>query len=153
MSIDARLNDLGIELPNPPIPKVHYITHRQVGDLLFLTGVVGTTNGEQIYRGKVGGEVSLDDAYQAARLCGLNHLTIIKSALGSLDRVECFVKMTGYINAAPGFLEMPKVLNGASDLFTEVFGDAGAHVRAAIGIAEIGNLHPVETDLVVQVKP
>jgi enamine deaminase RidA (YjgF/YER057c/UK114 family) len=152
MSVDERLAELGIELPEPPVPKGHYITHRRVGDLLFLTGVVGTTNGEQIYRGKVGAEVSLEDAYQAARLCGLNHLTIIRSALGSLDAVECFVKMTGYINAAPGFLDMPKVLNGASDLFTEVFDEAGSHVRAAIGIAEIGNLHPVETDLIVQVK-
>lgn len=152
MSVDSRLVELGIQLPDPPVPKGHYITYRQVGELLFLTGVVGTTNGEQIYRGKVGAEVSLDDAYQAARLCALNHLTIIRSALGSLDRIECFVKMTGYINAAPGFLDMPKVLNGASDVFNEVFGDAGAHVRAAIGIAEIGNLHPVETDLIVQVK-
>lgn len=152
MAIEERLVELGLELPNPPIPKGHYITYRQVGDLLFLTGVVGTRNGEQLHRGKVGAEVTLEQAQEAARQCALNHLSIIRDALGSLDRVACFVKMTGYVNAAPGFLEMPSVLNGASDLFTELFGEAGAHVRAAIGIAEIGNLHPVETDLIVQVK-
>lgn len=153
MRIEQRLAELGIELPKPPDPVANYIGWRRVGDLLFLGGVVPNVNGVQKYAGKVGSDLTLQDGYQAARLCALNHLAILKAALGDLDRVQYFVKMIGYINAAPGFTDMPDVLNGASDLFVEVFGEAGRHSRAALGVASLHLDFPVETELTVLATP
>ena len=105
-----------------------------VDNLLFVGGNVGRLNAEPLaYTGKVGGEVMLEQAYEMARRCALNHLAAIKAALGDLDRVERVVKVTGYVNAAPGFNEMPKVINGESDLLVELLGEQGRHARAARG--------------------
>jgi|SRR5580692_5171339 enamine deaminase RidA (YjgF/YER057c/UK114 family) len=153
MRVEQRLAELGLELPQPPDPVGNYIGWRRAGDLLFMGGVVSNINGEQKYAGKVGSDLTLEEGYAAARLCAMNHLAILKDALGDLDRVEHFVKMVGYINAAAGFTEMPKVLNGASDLFVSVFGDAGRHCRLALGVAELDVNFPVETELTVLVSP
>ena len=153
MRVENRLAELGLELPRTPIPVGHYLGYRQVGDLLFLGGVVANPNGEQRFEGKVGAEVTLEEGIEAARLCALNHLAILSDALGDLDRVDYLVKLVGYVNAAPGFTDMPKVLNGASDLFIEVFGEAGRHARAALGVASLGREHPVETELIVRIHP
>ena len=152
MHVEQRLRDLGLELPNPPQPVANYVSWTQANDVMFLGGVSNRWNGELRYVGKVGSRLSLDDGYQAARLCALNHIAILKSALGDLDRVARILKMVGYINAAPGFNQLPSVLNGASDLLVEVFGDKGRHARLAIGVAELNADIPVETELTVQVQ-
>jgi enamine deaminase RidA (YjgF/YER057c/UK114 family) len=100
----------------------------------------------------VGDRVTLEQAYEMARRCALNHLAIIKSALGDLDRVERVVKMIGYVNVAPGFTQMPQVVNGASDLFIELWGPRGEHARAAVGVASLANDAPVETEVIVQIR-
>jgi enamine deaminase RidA (YjgF/YER057c/UK114 family) len=155
MEIERKLAELGIEVPAPPVPAAHYIPYVQVGNLLFVGGNTGRLNGQpHLYAGKVGDHVTLDQAYQMARHCALNHLAIIKSAVGDLDRVERFVKLLGFVNVAPGFTKMPQVVNGASDLFIENLAGtrAGQHARAAVGVASLANEAPVETEVIVQIK-
>jgi enamine deaminase RidA (YjgF/YER057c/UK114 family) len=153
MEIEKKLASLGLELPVPPTPAAHYIPYVRVGNLLFVGGNTGRLNGRpHNYVGKVGDHVTLEQAYQMARHCALNHLAIIKSALGDLDRVERFVKMIGYVNVAPDFNKMPQVVNGASDLFIELWGERGEHARAAVGVAALANDAPVETEVIVQVR-
>jgi enamine deaminase RidA (YjgF/YER057c/UK114 family) len=152
MEIENRLKALGYELPRPPEPAANYIGYVQVGNLLYIGGNIGRINGVIKYRGKVGDQVTLEQAYDAARNCALNHLAIMKDALGDLDRIERIVKVLGYVNAAPGFTDMPKVVNGESDLLVQVFGDRGRHTRAAIGVASLSQDAPVENEITVQVK-
>jgi enamine deaminase RidA (YjgF/YER057c/UK114 family) len=153
MEIEKKLAALGFKLPAPPIPAAHYIPYVRVGNLLFVGGNTGRLDGKaHAHVGKVGDHVTLEQAYQMARHCALNHLAIIKSALGDLDRVERVVKMIGYVNVAPGFNRMPQVINGASDLFIELWGERGEHARAAVGVAALANDAPVETEVIVQVR-
>lgn len=153
MEIEKKLAALGLKLPSPPQPVATYIGFVQVNNLLFVGGSIGRINGQRLkYTGKVGGQVTLEQAYEMARNCGLNHLAIIKAALGSLDRVERIVKVTGYVNVAPGFKDMPKVVNGESDLLVELWGNQGQHARAAIGVASLGGDAPVETEVIVQIR-
>jgi enamine deaminase RidA (YjgF/YER057c/UK114 family) len=152
MEIEERLKQLGFELPNPPVPAANYIGYVRVGNLLFIGGNIGRINGALKYRGKVGEAVTLEQAYEMARNCALNHLAIMKAALGDLDKVERIVKVLGYVNVAPGFTDMPKVVNGESDLLVQVFGERGRHTRAAVGVASLSQDSPVETEVTVQVK-
>ena len=152
MEIENRLKALGIELPNVPTPAANYIGYVRVDNLLFISGNIGRINGVIKYRGKVGADVTLEQAYDAARNCALNHLAIMKAALGDLDKVERIVKVLGYVNVAPGFIDMPKVVNGESDLLVQLFGERGRHTRAAIGVASLSNDAPVENEVTVQVK-
>ncbi len=153
MEIEKKLATLGLQLPTPPQPAAHYIPFVRVGHLLFVGGNTGRLNGEpHTHVGKVGDKVTLEQGYEMARCCALNHLAIIKSALGDLDRVERFVKLIGYVNVAPGFTKMPQVVNGASDLFVELWGERGEHARAAVGVASLANDAPVETEVIVQIK-
>lgn len=152
MEIEKRLKDLGYELPKPPIPAATYIGSVRVGNLLFIGGNIGRINGTLKFRGKVGDSVSLDQAYEAARSCALNHLAIMKAALGDLDGVERIVKVLGYVNVAPGFTDLPKVVNGESDLLVQLWGDRGQHTRAAVGVAALSQDAPVETEITVQIK-
>ena len=112
MEIETKLKELGLVLPNPPVPAANYIGYVRVGSLLFIGGNIGRINGVLKYRGKVGAGVTLEQAYDAARNCALNHLATMKAALGDLDRVERIVKVLGYVNVAPDFIDMPKVING-----------------------------------------
>ncbi|HEX9442864.1 MAG TPA: RidA family protein [Candidatus Binatia bacterium] len=151
--IEARLAALGLELPRPPTPAATYISHVRVGDLLFVGGNIGRLNGQPPkHTGKVGAEVTLEQAYEMARHCALNHLAVIKAALGNLDRVERIVKVLGFVNAAPGFTDMPRVVNGASDLFVQLWGSRGEHARAAVGVASLSKDAPVETEVIVEIK-
>ena len=150
--IEEKLKELGYELPGVPVPAANYIAYVRVGDLLFIGGNIGRINGVLKYRGKVGGTVTLEQAYDAARNCALNHLAIMKSALGDLDKVERIVKVIGYVNVAPGFMDMPKVVNGESDLLVQIWGERGQHTRAAVGVASLSQDSPVETEITVQVK-
>ena len=152
MEIENKLKALGIVLPDPPTPAANYIGYVRVGNLLFIGGNIGRIDGVIKYRGKVGAEISVEQAYDAARNCALNHLAIMKSALGDLDKVERIVKVLGYVNVAPGFVDMPKVVNGESDLLVQVFGEKGRHTRAAVGVASLSQDAPVENEITVQVK-
>jgi enamine deaminase RidA (YjgF/YER057c/UK114 family) len=151
--IEEKLAALGFELPRPPTPAATYIASVRVGDLLFVGGNIGRLNGEPPkHTGKVGDTVSIEQAYEMARHCALNHLAIIKAALGSLDRVKRIVKVLGFVNSAPGFTDMPKVVNGESDLLVDLWGRRGEHARAAVGVASLSKDAPVETEIIVQVK-
>ena len=152
MEIETKLKELGLELPKPPVPAANYIGYVRVGNLLFIGGNIGRINGVLKYRGKVGAGVTLEQAYDAARNCALNHLATMKAALGDLDRVERIVKVLGYVNVAPDFIDMPKVINGESDLLVQIFGERGQHTRAAVGVASLSQNSPVETEVTVQVK-
>jgi len=153
MEIEKKLASLGLELPAPPKPAAHYIPYVKVGNILFVGGNIGRLNGQPlIHVGKVGDKVTLEQGYEMARNCALNHLAVIKSALGDLDRVERFVKLLGFVNVAPGFNKMPQVINGASDLFVELWGERGEHARAAVGVSSLSNDAPVETEVIVQIK-
>ena len=153
MVIERRLEELGFVLPTPSKAAGTYISSVRVGNLLFVGGNIGRFDGEPLkYAGKVGDTVTIEQAYEMARNCALNHLAKIKAALGDLDRVDRIVKVNGYVNVAPGFKDMAKVVNGESDLLVKLWGDRGAHTRAAVGVASLGGDAPVETELVVQVK-
>jgi enamine deaminase RidA (YjgF/YER057c/UK114 family) len=152
LEVEKRLKEMGLELPAPPVPAANYIGCVRVGLLLFVGGNIGRINGELKYSGKVGDKVTLAQAYEMARNCALNHLAIIKASIGDLDRVERIVKVLGYVNVAPGFTDMPKVVNGESDLLVQLWGERGQHARAAVGVAALGAEAPVETEVIVQIR-
>jgi enamine deaminase RidA (YjgF/YER057c/UK114 family) len=153
MSAEARLKQLGITLPVVPAPMANYLPYRIAGNLLFLAGQGPRDASGNALTGKVGAEVSLDEAYQRARLIGLQLLSTARAALGSLDRVETVVKMLCMVNAVPDFKDHPKVANGMSDLFVEVFGDAGKHARSAVGMGSLPNQISVEIEGIFSTKP
>ena len=134
MSIHDRLAELGIELPAPVRPVANYVRYVQTGNLLFVSGT-GPAPGTP--QGKVDADVSVEEAYQAARSTGLQILATVQDALGSLDRVTRVVKVLGMVNSSPDFGDQPAVINGCSDLLVEVFGDAGRHSRSAVGFAAL----------------
>jgi enamine deaminase RidA (YjgF/YER057c/UK114 family) len=152
MSYELRLKELGIELPAAPKPVANYLPVVRVGDLLFLSGVLPSKEGQLVMTGKLGADVSIEQGVAAARLAVLNALAIVKAEAGSLDRVKRIVKMVGHIASAPGFTDQPLVLNGASDLLVAVFGEAGRHARVAVGAAELPRQAPIEIELIVQVS-
>jgi enamine deaminase RidA (YjgF/YER057c/UK114 family) len=155
--IETRLQELGIILPRPPKPVAQYIPGVLVGELLFVAGTIGTVvdeNDEDVLpiRGKLGRDLTIEQGYESARYTAINHLAMIKAVIGDLDRVERIVRLIGYVNAAPGFTKAPWVLNGASDLFIEVFGpERGRHARAALYQNELTYDAPIENELIVQV--
>lgn len=154
MRIEKKLEELGWKIP--PVYRFKspaIVPFVQVGNLLFLSGMVGMdAEGKLKYVGKVDTECSIEDGYQSARLSILNHLASIQSAVGDLDRVERIVSLVGYVNSSPGFRDQSKVVNGASDALIAIFGDQGKHVRASYGIAELSMNAPLETEIVVQLK-
>lgn len=152
MSFELRLKELGIELPAAPKPVANYLPVVRVGDLLFLSGVLPSKEGQLVMTGKLGADVSIEQGVAAARLAVLNALAIVKAEAGSLDRVKRIVKMVGHIASAPGFTDQPLVLNGASDLLVAVFGEAGRHARVAVGAAELPRQAPIEIELIVQMS-
>jgi enamine deaminase RidA (YjgF/YER057c/UK114 family) len=150
-SAEARLAERHIVLSTPAKPIGNYVEYVRVGNLLYLAGHGGGDkwNG----KGKVGRELTVEQGYQAARDVGLNLLATAKAALGNLDRVRRVVRIFGMVNSAPGFGDQPKVINGGSDLMTEVFGETnGRGVRAAVGMAELPNGMPVEMEMILEVK-
>lgn len=151
-AIVAKLTELGITLPNPPPSGGNYLPFRRVGALLYLPGTISSRNGELIYQGKVGAELTLEAGYEAAKLCALNLLACVQAATGSLDAVKQIVSVNGYVNCADGFADSPNVINGASDLLVALYGDAGRHVRAAIGVAGLPMNAAVEVQMLVELK-
>jgi enamine deaminase RidA (YjgF/YER057c/UK114 family) len=151
MSYEQKLVQLGLELPAPPKPVANYVPVVKTGDLLFLSGVLPSRDGQLLMTGKLGQNLTIDQGMEAARVAVLNGLSIIRQEAGSLDRVKRIVKMVGHIASAPGFTDQPQVLNGASDLLVSLFGDAGRHARVAVGAAELPRQAPIEIELIVQV--
>jgi enamine deaminase RidA (YjgF/YER057c/UK114 family) len=149
--IEERLAELGIILPPAPQPVASYIPVKVVGDLAWVAAQIPMQDGAVTVAGKVGGEVTIDDANAGARRCALQALAALQAALGTLDRVKGIVKLDVFVASATGFIDHPKVANGASDLLVEVFGDEGRHARAAVGVPELPLGAAVEVALLVQV--
>ncbi|MGH7257837.1 MAG: RidA family protein [Nitrospiraceae bacterium] len=152
MSIEARATELGLEFPTPPKPLASYIPAVQVGELLFLSGVLPLRNGQLLVTGKIGRDLTVDQGREAARLAVLNALAIARSELGTLDRIKRVVRMVGHVASGEGFVQQPAVINGASDLLVELFGEAGRHARVAVGAAELPLNSPVELELIFMVR-
>jgi enamine deaminase RidA (YjgF/YER057c/UK114 family) len=152
MGAEARLKELGIVLPELQKPVANYLPYRLVGNVLYLAGQgPRDSKGVQLI-GKLGVDISIEEGYRRARLVGLGLLGAMRDALGSLDRVDFIVKLLGMVNAAPNFNDSPKVINGCSDLFVEVFGEAGRHARSAVGNVMLPNQISVEIEGIVSVK-
>ena len=150
--IESRLENLGISLPDEPVPIANYVPGVRVGNLVFLSGLGpaarpdGTTPS-----GKVGRDLTTEEGYEAARLTGINILARLKGVLGDLDKVRRVVKLLGMVNSAPDFNQQPAVVNGCSDLLVEVFGEKGRHARSAVGMVSLPNDIPVEIEVVIEV--
>ncbi len=148
--VGDRLKELGYELPSVPNPAGSYVPATSTGSLLFTAGQLPFKEGQLQYTGKVGKDVSVEEAKEAARLCALNALAAIEAEAGSLENVRRVVKVTGYVASAAGFNRQPEVINGASDFLSEVFGERGAHARSAVGVAELPLDAPVEDEIIVE---
>ncbi len=148
-----RLAELGIELPQAPAPAANYIPFVVTGNLVFVAGQVPVQNGEVRFKGRLGEDMDVDEGYQAARLCGLNLIAQAQAAAdGDLDKIKRVVKLGGFVNATSDFTDHPKVVNGASDLMAEVFGEAGKHARFAIGAGSLPLGVSVEVDGVFELE-
>lgn len=152
MSHEAKLQELGLTLPEVPAPGGNYVHAVRTGNLLFLAGKGPFTEDGTGFYGKVGSDISVEDAYQHARSVGLTLIAVMQQELGSLDKVKQIVKVLGMVNAVPDFEQQPAVINGCSDLFVEVFGDAGRHARSAVGMGSLPRQISVEIEVIVEVE-
>jgi len=152
MSVEQKLQSLGITIPETPQPVAAYIPALQVNDLVFTSGQIPMVNGELKFRGKLGTEISKEQGYEAAKICVLNALSAIKGVIGNLDRIVQIVKVVGFVASAEGFTEQPAVINGASEFLQTVLEKKGTHARSAVGVSELPLGVPVEVELIVQVK-
>lgn len=149
---EKRLQELGIELPEPPNPVANYVNGVRTGDLIFLAGKgPKRADGSEI-TGKLGDDVSIEEGYEGARLTAINQLAVLKAMLGDLSKVKRVVKVLGMVNSTPDFVEQPAVINGFSDLIVEVFGERGRHARAAVGMASLPRGQAVEIEMIVEVE-
>ncbi len=149
---EARLIELGIDLPDAPTPVANYVNSRRDGNKVYLSGKGPLYPDGRQSTGKVGTDVSTENAYQDARMAGINLIAALKAEIGSLDRLDYIVKLLGLVNGSPDFGDHPKVINGCSDLLVEVFGDRGRHARSAIGVGSLPNNITVEIEMIVRVK-
>ena len=145
------LDSLGVALPQAPNPGGNYVSWKRIGQIMYLSGVISTAGGE-IITGVVGADRTVQEGYEAAKACALMHLAILLGELGSLSHVAEVISVNGYVNAVAGFPDSPAVINGASDLLVQVFGDAGRHVRAAVGVNALPRNALVEVQMTVRVK-
>ena len=153
MGAEERLKELSLDLPPAPQPVASYVPVVVSGDLAFVAGQVAMSEGKPLWSGKLGAEIDVDTGIQAARRCAMQALSALRAELGSLDRVARIVKVSVYVASAEGFTDQPKVANGASDLFVDVFGDAGRHARAAVGVAELPLGAPIEVEVIAEIEP
>ena len=151
MKIEDKIKALGIDLPSAPEPIANYIPCLQSGNLVFVSGQGPIINGKQLYTGKVGAEVTREEGYEAARACCINLLSQLKLFLGDLDKIKRVVHIKGYVASADDFTNQPAVINGASDLLVEIFGEAGRHTRCALGLNVLPTDIPVEVEMIVEV--
>lgn len=150
-SPEQNLSNLCLTLPQLPAPGGNYVSAKRVGQVVYLSGVI-STGADGVIAGTAGADRTIEEGYAAARACALTHLAVLRRELGSLDHVAEVLTVNGYVNAAPGFCDSPAVINGASDLLVEVFGDAGRHVRAAVGVSALPRNALVEIQMTVKVK-
>ena len=150
--IEKKLQELGLTLPGPPAPAASYLPFRINGNTLILAGVICISEGKVTHAGQVGRDQTVETGYAAAQVCALNALASIKAALGELDRVRDFLFVSGYVNAVAGFDQSPQVINGASDLFLKVFGEAGRHARAAVAVNGLPRGATAEIQAVIEVR-
>jgi enamine deaminase RidA (YjgF/YER057c/UK114 family) len=151
MGAEKRLQELGIVLPEPPAAGGNYVSAKTVSGLVYLAGVISVGEDGNVIAGMAGAECGVEDGYAAARACALKHLAVLRKHLGSIDAVKEIVSLNGYVNSVPGFPDAPKVINGASDLLVEVFGDAGRHVRTSVGVGSLPRNALVEVQMVVAI--
>lgn len=150
--VEDRLRGLGIQIPDVPTPLGSYKPASVTGNLIFVSGQLPVADGLLLIEGKVGSEISIEEGMRAARVCSVNALAVMSMELGGLERVKRIVKITGYVASAPGFHNQANVVNGASDLFYQVFGDDGRHARAAVGVSELPMNSPVEIELIAEIS-
>lgn len=149
---EKKLQELGLNIPEAPKPLAAYIPSLRVDKLIFTAGQLPMVNGELLYKGKLGKEVSDEEGIKAAEACLLNCLSVVKSQLNSLDDIDRIVKLTVFVNSSEGFTSQPKIANGASELLVKVFGEQGKHVRSAVGVNELPLNAPVEIEMIVKIK-
>ncbi len=152
MEIDKKAVEMGLVIPNPPEPVGVYVPVVRTGNLLFTSGQLPVEKGKLIYRGKVGRDLEVKEGYKAARLCVLNCLGVIKKAIGSLDKIEKIIKITGYVHSEDSFYEQAKVINGASELLEELLAEKGKHVRVAVGVNSLPLGAAVEISMILEVN-
>ncbi len=150
MKTEVLLKEMGLELPNAPTPVGSYIPVQICGNIAYLSGQTSRINGVRRYVGKVGAEISEEEAYLSSRDACLNCLAALKVAIGDLDKVKKTVKLVGFVNSAPGFNQQPKAINGASDLLHKLYGENGKHARSAVGVAELPFNASVELEMVIE---
>ena len=148
--VESKLNELKLSLPAAPKPVAAYIPAKQTGNLVFTAGQLPMLNGELISKGLLGQDVEIDEANKAARICTLNALAAIKGVIGDLDRIKQIVRVVGYVASVPTFTQQPAVVNGASELLLEIFGESGKHARSAVGMAVLPLNASVEIELTVE---
>lgn len=149
--VEAKLKEMGIELPAVAAPVAAYVPTVRSGNLVFTAGQVPVVAGQMKQVGLLGRDVNVEQGYECARICALNCLAAVKAEIGDLDRVRRIVKVTGFVAGAPGFCDQPKVINGASELLVEVFGEAGKHARSAVGVAGLPFGVPTEVEMIVEI--
>jgi enamine deaminase RidA (YjgF/YER057c/UK114 family) len=149
--LEEKLKQMGVTIPEVVKPLAAYIPATQIGNLVMTSGQVPISNGTVMYSGKIGKDLTEEEGMKAAKLCALNCLSAIRSVIGSLDKIKRVVKLTVFVSSAEGFTAQPKVANGASEFIGEVFGDAGKHVRSAVGVSELPLNSAVEIEMVVEV--
>ena len=152
MEIENRLKEIGIELPSPVKPVANYVTTVQTGNLVFTSGHGPVNVSGDLETGQLGAGMTIEEGYQSARLVGLGLISTLKDALGDLDRIKRVVKVVGFVNSTPAFLDHPKVINGVSDLLVEVFVNKGRHARSAVGMVQLPGGIPVEVEVIVEVE-
>jgi len=152
MKIEEKMKKMGIEIPEVPKPLASYVPFRRVENLIYLSGQGCSVNGKLKYEGKVGREVTEEEAYEAARITAINLLATLKNAIGDLDSVVKIVNLHGFVNSADGFVRQPMVINGASDLLVKIFGEKGKHSRCALSANELPFDNPVEIEMIVEVE-
>jgi enamine deaminase RidA (YjgF/YER057c/UK114 family) len=150
--VESRINELKLSLPGTPKPVAAYIPAKQTGKLVFTAGQLPMVNGELISKGLLGQDVEIDEANEAARICTLNALAAIKGVIGDLDRIKQIIRVVGYVASVPTFTQQPAVVNGASELLLEIFGENGKHARSAVGMAVLPLNASVEIELTVEVE-
>ena len=150
--VDCKLKEIGLDLPEIPKPVAAYIPAKQSGKLVFTAGQLPMVNGELVSKGLLGQDVDVEEANKAARICTLNALAAIKGVVGDLDRIKQIVRVVGYVASVPTFTQQPAVVNGASELLLEVFGEVGKHARSAVGMAVLPMNASVEIELIVEIE-
>lgn len=150
--VENKIKELGLELPEIPEPVAEYVPAKRTRNLIFCSGQGPTKDGKAVYTGKVGAERTVEDGYEAARICALNCLAVVKSLTGTLDKVKQVVKVRGFVNSTPEFGKQPEVVNGASELLVKIFNERGKHARSALGTSCLPRNITVELEMVVEVE-